>query len=133
MRRTVWIGVVTVFLGVEIAALAQTTSKAPAYNVKDEVTMTGKVLKVETIPDWMGKDGVNVALEISDTAKASHVDVATAGFLRMFDFQIDIGDELRMVGCWSKSVDGTPVFLVHELKKQRVMLNVRGPAGDPLW
>ena len=133
MRRTFWIRILSVFLGAGFAAYAQAASGPPAYHVADEVTLTGKVVKVETVPDWMGKDGVNIALELPDSGRASHVDVATAGFLRMFDFQIAIGDELKMVGCWSQSADGTPVFLVHELKKQRVTLNVRGPVGQPLW
>ena len=29
--------------------------------------------------------------------------------------------------------DGTPVFLVHQIKKQKTTLNVRDPGGVPLW
>jgi hypothetical protein len=115
-------------------AVAQTSTKEPAYHPKNEVTITGRVASVKTIPDWMGKDGVNLALESSDSALvASHVDVATAGFLSMFDFPLAVGDDLKLRGCWSQSTDGTQVFLVHELTRKKVTINVRDPGGKPLW
>jgi hypothetical protein len=121
-------------LAASTAAVAQTTAKEPAYHPKNEVTVTGRVASVKTVPDWMGTDGVNLTLVGPDSAAvASHVDVATAGFLNLFDFPLAAGDDLKLVGCWSESTDGTPVFLVHELTKKRVSLNVRDPAGKPLW
>ena len=53
----------------------------------------------------MGKDGVNIALESPD-GMVPHVDVATAGFLKMFDFPIAVGDDLTLTGCWSEAADG---------------------------
>ena len=39
---------------------------------------------------------------------------------------------MKLLGCWSQSTDGTPVFLVHELVKKKVTLDVRDPGGKPL-
>ena len=131
MTRTLWIGGVCIALAASALAHAQST-KDPVYRVKDEVVVHGTVTSVKTIPDWMGKDGVNIALQTPD-ALASHVDVATASFLKMLDFPLAVGDDLQLTGCWSQAADGSPVFLVHELMKQKVTLNVRDPRGMPLW
>ena len=117
-------------LVVPLAVIAGTA--APAYSVKDEVTISGKVVTAEAIPDWMGKQSLNVALE-GEKDKAPHVDVAPASFLKMFDVALAPGDDVQLTGCWSQSADGGSVFLVHQIKKQRTTLNVRGPDGTPLW
>ena len=132
MRRSLWYGVVGVVLAGAAAGFVKAATRPPDYNVKHEVVVTGKVLSVTTIPDWMGNDGVNIALQGPETTVA-HVDVATAGFLQMFDFGISVGDDLKLTGCWSEAPDGSPVFLVHEVTKRRLTLNVRDPSGRPLW
>lgn len=129
MRRTFWVVAVVAALAASTAAAAQTG--VPGYRVKDEVVVKGTVTSVTTIPDWMGKDGVNIALDSPDAA-LTHVDVATASFLRLLDFPIAVGDELRLKGCWTESSNGR-VFLVHELTKTKVTLNVRDERGVPLW
>jgi hypothetical protein len=134
MKRTACIGTLCAALAASTAGVAQTSTKEPVYHPKNEVTVTGKVTSLTTIPDWMGRDGVNLALEGPDAKTvAAHVDVATAGFLKMFEFPLAEGDDLRLLGCWSQSSDGTPVFLVHELVKKKVTLDVRDPGGIPLW
>ena len=121
-------------LAASTAVIAQSSTKEPAYHPKNEVTITGKVASVTTIPDWMGKEGVNLTLQGPEsTTVASHVDVSTAGFLKTYDFPLAVGDDLTLLGCWSQSTDGTPVFLVHELTKKKVTLHVRDPGGMPLW
>lgn len=131
------IGCIVIFcagLAASISAVAQTSTTEPAYHPKNEVTITGRLASVKTIPDWMGQDGVNLALEGPNAAMvASHVDVASAGFLKRFDFSLAVGDVVTLLGCWSQSTDGTPVFLVHGLTNKKVTLNVRDPRGMPLW
>ena len=124
--------VLGVALAASTAAVGQTATSPPSYNVKAEVAMTGKVMSLTTVPDWMGKDGVNIILQLPE-ATASHVDVATARFLKNFEFPIAVGDDLKLTGCWSESADGSPVFLVRELTKQKITLLVRDPSGRPLW
>jgi hypothetical protein len=134
MNPMVRIGVLGVALAVSAAAFGQSATSPPRYNVKAEVELKGKVVSLKTIPDWMGKDGVNIALQLPDDgALATHIDVATAGFLREYDFPIAVNDELTLKGFWSESADGSPVFLVHELVKKKVAINVRDPKGQPLW
>ena len=134
MKRVGCIVTICVALAASTAVIAQTSMKEPAYHSKNEVTITGRVASVKTIPDWMGKEGVNLTLEgLDSTAVASHVDVATAGFLKTYDFPLAVGDDLTLLGCWSQATDGAPVFLVHQLTKKKVTLYVRDPGGMPLW
>ena len=134
MKPTMHIVVLGMTLAAFSPAVGQTATRTPRYDVNAEVAMTGKVTKLTTVPDWMGKDGVNIALQVSEVAPpAPHIDVATAAFLERFGFPIAIGDELRLKGCWSESADGSAVFLVHELTNRKVTLNVRDPGGRPLW
>jgi hypothetical protein len=134
MKRTACIVALCAALAASTTAVAQTTTKEPVYRLKNEVTVTGQVTSVKTIPDWMGKDGVNLTLEgPNSTIVASHVDVATAGFLKMYEFPLAVGDDVTLLGCWSQATDGTPVFLVHEVQNKKVTLDVRDPGGMPLW
>ena len=114
------------------ALLATWAAEPPQYKVREEVTVTGKVTGVSTVPDWMGRDGLNIALQGAEVS-APHVDVATASFMRLLEFPIAVGDDLDLTGCWSTTTEGQAVFLVHTLKKQRVTLNVRDAGGAPLW
>jgi hypothetical protein len=134
MRTTMRVGILGLALAASAAAFGQVGTSAPLYDLKSEVALTGKVMSLKTIPDWMGNDGVNIALQPSDAAAlAPHIDVATAEFLRTYDFPIAVGDDLTLTGCWSRSADGSRVFLVHELTKKRVKLMVRDLTGRPLW
>ena len=130
MSRAPWVVAVSIALAAPFAAMAQGTS-GPAYRVKEEVIVKGRVTSVTTIPDWMGKDGVNLVVESPDAA-LTHVDVATAGFLDLLGFPIAVGDEVKLKGCWGETSKGQ-VFLVHELTKNKVTLNVRDDRGMPLW
>ena len=134
MRRTIWIGAAAVALAASSAVVAQTT-KAPAYDLRNEVELSGRISSLETIPDWMGKDGVNLKLRGPEgvTTVASHVDLSTARFLQMLDFPLAVGDDVKLLGSWGTAADGTPVFLVHAVTKQKVSLYLRDPRGEPLW
>ena len=114
------------------AVLATPAAESPAYKVSEEIVVSGRVVSVSTVADWMGKDGLNIALQ-GPVLSVPHVDVATASFMKLVEFPIVVGDELNLTGCWSKTNDGQAVFLVHSLKKSRVTLNVRDAGGAPLW
>ena len=131
MRRAQWSLAALAAIAAASLAVAQGV-KAPAYHLKNEVSVRGTVTSVKTIPDWMGKDGVNLALESPD-ASWPNIDVAPANFLKLLDFPIEVGDELELKGSRSETADGSTVFLVHEMKKRKVMVNVRDPEGKPLW
>ena len=128
-RRIAAIVIAALAAAILVVAVA---AQPPAYNVREEVSLAGKVASVSTVPDWMGKDGLNLSLQ-SPEASVPHVDVATASFMKLVEFPIAVGDDLTLTGCWSKTSDGQPVFLVHSLKKSKVTLNVRDQGGAPLW
>ena len=131
MSRTLRALAMAASLTLPIAAFAQSAASEPDYRVKDEIVVKGTVTSVTTIPDWMGKDGVNLVLASPDAA-LTHVDVATANFLALLEFPIGVGDELKLKGCWSETKQGQ-VFLVHEMTKRKVTLAVRDGRGRPLW
>jgi len=103
----------------------------PAYDPKAEVVLRGKVMAVATVPDWMGKNGVNVTLQTAESTTV-HVDTAPAEFLKLLDFAIAPGDDIEVAGVWSEWAD-TKVFLARTVTKRRVAVLVRDPMGKPVW
>jgi hypothetical protein len=132
MRSFLWIGAALIGLAGVTPTLAQGTAvKAPPYDVKSEVTVRGKVESVAAIPDWMGRNGVNVMLQTPESVIV-HVDAAPADFLKMLDFAVAAGDDLEVVGVWAQW-DGNRVFLARTMTRQKVAVSVRDPAGRPIW
>ena len=102
MRRPRWIGAVVLgFVALSIALGQAGPNKAPSYDPKSEVVVKGKVTAVAAIPDWMGKNGVNVTLQTPDSVLV-HVDTAPSEFLTMLDFAIASGDDLEVTGVWAQ-------------------------------
>ena len=123
-----------VVLGLVALTLAQgqgIANKAPSYDVKAEVVVRGRVTAVVAIPDWMGRNGVNVTLQTSDSVLV-HVDTAPAEFLKMLDFAIANGDDLEVAGVWSQW-DGNRVLLARTVTRQKVAVSVRDLEGKPVW
>jgi len=132
MRNLRWVGVVVVGLAAATLSLGQgTLNKAPSYDVKSEVVVKGRVTAVVAIPDWMGKNGVNVTLQTPNSVMV-HVDTAPAEFLEMLDFAIASGDDLEVTGVWAQW-DGNRVLLARIMTRQRVAVLVRDPDGRPVW
>jgi len=132
MRSPRWVGAVVVgFLAVTVAMGQGNPGKAPPYDLKSEVVVTGKVTAVAAIPDWMGRNGVNVTLQTPDSVLV-HVDTAPAEFLKLLDFAIANGDDLVVTGAWSRW-DGNRVLLARIVTRQRVAVCVRDPEGKPVW
>jgi len=125
-----------VFAVVACAAIATTgalaqSPRSPAYDVKSEVVLKGKVVEIQAIPDWMGTHGVNVSLQTSELATV-HVDIAPEEFLQLLDFSLAVGDDIDVTGVWS-TWDGNRVFVARRLNRARVTVAVRDLAGKPVW
>lgn len=132
MRTPLWIAVVVIgWAGVTLSEGQVSSGKAPPYDVKSEVVLRGRVTAVAAIPDWMGRNGVNVTLETPEAVKV-HVDTAPAEFLKLLDFAIAAGDDLEVSGVWTEW-DGNHVFLARTVTRQKVAVSVRGPDGKPVW
>ena len=132
MRGPLWIGAVVVgFVSMPLAFGQGSPAKAPSYDVKSEVVVRGKVTAVAAIPDWMGKNGVNVTLQTPDSVLV-HVDTAPAEFLNMLDFAIGSGDDLEVTGVWARW-EGARVLLARIVTKQKVAVSVRDLEGKPVW
>jgi hypothetical protein len=132
MNRMLCIGIPLAGLFIATSASAQAApGGSPDYDIRHEVVVHGTAAEVKVIPDWMGREGVNVMLRTKD-AELIHVDTAPAAFLKMVDFTMAPGDDLEFTGAWSR-ISGQPVFLAHSVKKQKVTISVRGPDGLPIW
>jgi len=132
MRGSRWIGALAVgFVALPLAFGQGGPNKAPSYDVKAEVVVRGKVTAVAAIPDWMGKNGVNVTLQTPD-AVLVHVDTSPAEFLKMLDFAIESGDDLEVTGVWARW-DGNRVLLARIVTRQKVAVSVRDLEGKPVW
>jgi len=132
MRKVRRVGLALVgFAAVTLSSGQGTPNKSPSYDVKSEVVVKGKVTAVAAIPDWMGKNGVNVTLQTPDSVMV-HVDTAPAEFLTMLDFAIANGDDLEVTGVWAQW-DGNRVLLARTVTKQKVAVSVRDPDGRPVW
>ena len=132
MRNVRRVGLALVGFAAVTLSLGQgTPNKTPSYDVKSEVVVKGRVTAVAAIPDWMGKNGVNVTLQTPDSVMV-HVDTAPAEFLKMLDFAIASGDDLEVTGIWAQW-DGNRVLLARTVTKQKVAVSVRDPEGRPVW
>jgi len=119
------------FLAIQVAFGQGGPGKIPSYDVKSEVVVRGKVTAVAAIPDWMGKNGVNVTLQTPE-AVLVHVDTAPAEFLDMLDFAIASGDDLEVTGVWARW-EGARVLLARTVTKQKVAVSFRDLDGKPVW
>lgn len=132
MRTPRWIGALMLgFVAMPLALGQGGPNRAPSYEIKSEVVVRGKVTAVAAIPDWMGKNGINVTLETPDSVLV-HVDTAPAEFLDMLDFAIASGDDLEVTGVWAKW-DGNRVLLARIVTRQKVAVSVRDLEGKPVW
>jgi hypothetical protein len=132
MTRNLGIGISLAALLIASSAWAQEApGRSPNYDIKHEVVLRGTAAEVKVIPDWMGREGVNVMLKTQDP-ELVHVDMAPAAFLKFADFSIETGDLLEFTGAWA-TIEGKHVFLAHSAKKQKTTLSVRGPDGLPIW
>jgi hypothetical protein len=119
------------FVAMSLALGQGGPKRAPSYDIKSEVVVRGKVTAVAAIPDWMGKNGINVTLQTPDSVLV-HVDTAPAEFLDMLDFAIASGDDLEVTGVWAKW-DGNRVLLARIVTRQKVAVSVRDLEGKPVW
>ncbi len=132
MRTPRWIGALMLgFVAMSLALGQGGPNRAPSYDIKSEVVVRGKVTAVAAIPDWMGKNGINVTLQTPDSVLV-HVDTAPAEFLDMLDFAIASGDDLEVTGVWAKW-DGNRVLLARIVTRQKVAVSVRDLEGKPVW
>lgn len=130
MKRAFWILLAVAAL-VTAPVLAAPPAKHPDYNPSAEVTLKGKAAEVTVKPDWMGDKSVNILLDTPDKKKV-HVDIAPNDFITLMGLVLSTGDDLEITGSWVK-MNGEDVLLARQIRKQNVVISVRGPNGKPVW
>ncbi len=111
------------------AALAQAPpAKAPAYDTKAEVTITGTVEDFHTSQARTDHPGLHLLLKTETESVEVHT--CPARFLKELDFTIAKGDTVKIVG---SRPGGTGVVLAREITKGQTSLTGRDKNGSPVW
>ena len=107
-------------------ALAQNTG--PKYDPSTEVTLKGTVQEIKMVPG--AYEGVHVMLKTSTDTILVHL--APQGFLKMLDFNVQIGDSFEVVGCKITGEFG-PEILSKDVKAGNNEITLRDKKGAPAW
>ena len=107
-------------------ALAQNTG--PKYDPSTEMTLKGTVQEVKMVPGTY--EGVHVMLKTSTDTILVHL--APQGFLKMLDFNVQIGDSFEVVGCKITGEFG-PEILAKDVKAGNNEITLRDKKGAPAW
>ncbi len=108
------------------SALAQ--NNGPKYDASTEVTLKGTVQEVKIVPG--AYEGVHVMLKTSTDTYLVHL--APQGFLKMLDFNVQVGDSFEVVGCKITGEFG-PEILAKDVKAGNNELTLRDKKGAPAW
>lgn len=110
------------------AMFAQTSSVG--YTPAEEVTLSGKILHVVSLP---GPDGVGVHFDLTTPAGMVNVHVAPAAYIGEKNFWFFADDDIEMIGV-KMFVDGNKSFVVRSItKSDGKTLVLRNAEGKPLW
>ncbi len=107
-------------------ALAQ--NSGPKYDFANEVTLKGTVQEVKMVPG--AYEGVHVVLKSGSETALVHL--APQGFLKMLDFNVQVGDSFEVSGCKITGEFG-PEILAKEVKAGNNEITLRDKKGIPAW
>jgi hypothetical protein len=103
---------------------------APNYDVATEVTLTGAIEDVKTIPGPGLQGGVHLMLK---TAKETiEIDLGPEWFLKRQNYQPNKGDDITVVGSRVKRDAGEAV-IARQITKGKETMTFRDEKGFPRW
>ena len=106
------------------------TGTAPNYDVATEVTLTGAIEEVKTIPGPGLQGGVHLMLK---TAKETiEIDLGPEWFLKKQNYQLNKGDDITVIGSRVKRDAGEAV-IVRQITKGAETMTFRDEKGFPRW
>jgi hypothetical protein len=110
-------------------ALAQAPpAKAPAYDTKAEVTLTGVVGDFHE--SKLRGDDPGLHLIVQTETEAVEVHTCPLRFMKELEFSVEKGEAVTIIG---SRPGGAGVVLAREIKKGQTSLSCRDKAGVPVW
>jgi hypothetical protein len=103
-------------------------TKAPAYDPKAEVTLSGMVEDFHVSQARADHPGLHLILKTETETVEAHT--CPVRFLKDLEFTVAKGDTVTVVG---SRPGGTGVVLVREITKGQTSLSVRDKTGAPVW
>lgn len=112
--------------------LAQPADRSgPRYDPATVETIEGTVRSVDLQPARYGSHtGVHLTVAVGDETVPVHL--GPSWFLDNQDEQVDVGDEIVVVGS-RVTLGGAPVVIAREVRRGDAVLVLRDDAGYPAW
>lgn len=101
------------------------------YNSATEMTLTGTIESVKTMPS-QGRGGGGLHLILAVSSGSIDVHVGPASFVASKHVTFAKGDALIVVGS-KVTIDGQDALIAREIKKGDQVLTLRDAKGFPLW
>jgi hypothetical protein len=116
-----------------VAVEAQRRSQGgtpPSYDVATEVTLTGAIEDVKTIPGPGLQGGVHLMLR---TAKEEiEIDLGPEWFLKKQNYRLNKGDDITVIGSRVKRDTGEAV-IARQVTRGKETMTFRDEKGFPRW
>ncbi len=103
-------------------------AKAPAYDPKAEVTITGVVEDLHE--SKLRADHPGLHLIVKTATEAVEVHTCPVAFMKDLEFVVEKADTVTVIG---SRPGGTGIVLAREIKKGQTSLACRDKAGVPVW
>jgi hypothetical protein len=135
MRVSLAILLVTTLAAPAIAqGPASAKTKAPQYDPKAEVTLTGTVEDVHESKLRSDHPGLHLMLKTAAASAAEsellEVHVCPVQFMKLLDFTVAKGDTVKVIG---SRPAGAAVLVGREITKGQTSLTLRDAKGLPIW
>jgi hypothetical protein len=106
------------------------TGTAPNYDVATEVTLTGAIEDVKTIPGPGLEGGVHLMLK---TAKETiEIDLGPEWFLKKQNYRLSKGDDITVIGSRVRR-DASEAVIARQITKGKETMTFRDEKGFPRW
>jgi DNA polymerase III alpha subunit len=106
------------------------TGTAPTYDVATEVTLTGTVDEVKTIPGPGLQGGVHLMLRTAQ--EEIEVDLGPEEFLKKQNYRLNKGDDITVIGSRVKRDAGEAV-IARQVTRGKETMTFRDAKGFPRW
>ena len=129
MTRTFASSGLTLALSLVASATMLAQSGSAAYDRSTEVSVTGTILHLVSLP---GPDGVGVHIDLQTPKGLLNVHVAPAMFIGASNFWFFADETITVIGS-PVMLDGNNAFIAKAVQKGSAVLTLRTAEGSPKW
>lgn len=133
--------VMVLLLGASGSATAQGTrsredwgslgSIGSKYDLKTEVTLTGKIKALKRVPLGKRKGFYSLMLEVDDGTQVRNVYLGPTSYLRRKGYAFEAASPVELTGS-NVTIKGKPLIIVRELKASGRIMRIRDKEGRHL-